>query len=223
MVNLGSIFGKSPFAPLQAHMEKAVESVESLKAYFEAMSKDNPETLETLKQQILDAEKAADQIKNNIRNHLPRSLFLPIDRRELLNVLEFQDSIADTSQDIVELLELRQMILPPSLYEAVLEFIGIVEKTCLLSLEISQSFANLVETGFGTHTAENLHELIQRLSDMEDDADVVESNANKLLFHLEEQMKPVDVVFWYEVFKWIGNLADYCKKIANRIRLMVAR
>jgi hypothetical protein len=50
----------------------------------------------------------------------------------------------------------------------------------------------------------------------------LEDELVRKMFEVEDKMKPVDVVFWYEVFEWIGDLADYSKKTGNRLRLMIA-
>ena len=47
------------------------------------------------KQKIVDEicrlESEADEIKNDIRGHLPKSIFMPVDRRDLLEILILQD------------------------------------------------------------------------------------------------------------------------------------
>ena len=37
MINIASIFAKSPFKPLREHMDKVVESVVPLNEFFEAL------------------------------------------------------------------------------------------------------------------------------------------------------------------------------------------
>ena len=65
--------------------------------------------------------------------------------------------------------------------------------------------------------------MIDEGSKAETEADNLEDMLVKKLFEVEDQMKPVDVVFWYEVFEWIGDLADYSKKTGSRLRLMIAQ
>jgi uncharacterized protein Yka (UPF0111/DUF47 family) len=36
-------------------------------------------------------------------------------------------------------------------------------------------------------------------------------------------MKPVSVVFWYQMIHWIGDLADFSEKVGDRMRLLIAR
>ena len=67
-----------------------------------------------------------------------------------------------------------------------------------------------------------LMEMIDQVSIAETEADDLEDALVHKMFEVEDKMKPVDVVFWYEVFEWIGDLADYSKKTGNRLRLMIA-
>ena len=43
------------------------------------------------------------------------------------------------------------------------------------------------------------------------------------LFAQEDNMKPVSVMFWYQLIQWIGDLADYAEKVGDRLRLLIAR
>ena len=65
--------------------------------------------------------------------------------------------------------------------------------------------------------------VIDEVSKAETEADNLEDMLVKKMFEVEDQMKPVDVVFWYQIFEWIGDLADYSKKTGSRLRLMIAQ
>ena len=84
MMNIVSMFAKSPFKPLMEHMDKVIESVNPLKDYFDALHQDAFSKLEEIHQQVITAESDADRIKKDVRNHLPLNIFMPINRRDLL-------------------------------------------------------------------------------------------------------------------------------------------
>ena len=109
MLNIARLFGKSPFAPLQSHMKKVAICIEKLATVFAALPKMDMEKIEKLVHELSDLEHEADLTKNDIRNHLPKSLFLPIDRAHFLEILSIQDSIADKAEDIGLLLTLRPL------------------------------------------------------------------------------------------------------------------
>ena len=45
-------------------------------------------------------------------------MFLPVDRRDLLEILDLQDSIADTAQDIAGMMFVRHMTLPEDMHRS---------------------------------------------------------------------------------------------------------
>ena len=38
----------------------------------------------------------------------------------------------------------------------------------------------------------------------------------------EDELGAVSVMLWYQQIQWIGDLADYAEKVANRLRLIIA-
>ena len=222
MINISSMFAKSPFKPMRDHMDKVIESIAPLKEFFEALHEKNFSKVEELQQQISEAEEEADKIKNEVRNHLPRSIFMPINRRDLLEMLDMQDTIADVAQDIVNLLNLRRMSLPEELCKEVVQFVEKAQSVCYMAQDLSREFEDVLESGFGQHGIKKLMEMIDRVSIAETEADDLEDALVHKMFEVEDKVKPVDVFFWYEVFEWIGDLADYSKKTGSRLRLMIA-
>ena len=118
-----SLFRRSPFTTLQQHMRVVVQCVDEVPGLFEALTSERRAEIVTIKDRIFALEEQADQIKNQLREQLPRSLFMPVDRRDLLDVLDMQDSIADVSQDIAGLLVERSMVVPEPLKESLLPFV----------------------------------------------------------------------------------------------------
>ena len=222
MINIASIFAKSPFKPLREHMDKVVESVVPLNDFFEALFQEDYSKVEKIQQQVIQAEKEADSIKNEVRNHLPRNIFMPINRRDLLEMLDMQDSIADVAQDIVILLNIRRMSLTKELGQDVIHFVKKSQDVCYLARGLTQEFGDVIESGFGRHEIKKLLEMIDNVSIAETEADNLEDALVHRLYEVEEKMNSVDAVFWYKIFELIGDIADFSKKTGNRLRLMIA-
>jgi len=223
MTKLTSIFVKSPFKKMREHMLKVVECVTLLPEFFDALHKGDHDQVIVFRDKVYDAEHAADAIKNEMRDNLPRSIFMPINRRDLLDILDLQDSIADTAQDIVTVITNRNMIPPQELREKIMQYLAIAQETCLMVGDISQDFDILIETGFGHKEAERILNMIERLSEKESVADTTGLEISRRLFDVEKQMNPIDVIFWYNVFDLMGDLADYSEKVGNRLRLLLAQ
>lgn len=214
-----SLFGRSPFTPLQTHMEKVRECVLKIPALFGAIKEENYERLASISEEISKLEHDADLIKNDIRNHLPKSLFLPIDRRQLLEILSLQDHIADRAEDIALLLNLKNVTIPPHLDNDLQNFIRInletFEDTCLIVKELHE----LLESSFGGIEAEKVSTMVQCVAYKEHEADVIQNQMLKKLFTLEGELSYATFYVWIHALKALGEISNLSERLANRIRM----
>ena len=65
--------------------------------------------------------------------------------------------------------------------------------------------------------------MVDQLNKIESDTDQMGLELTRSLFAHEDDMKPVSVVFWYDLITMIGDMADSSEKIGNRLRLLLAR
>lgn len=217
-----NLFGRSPIKPMQEHIKVVVRCAGEVPGLFEALGAGDQTKVIEVKDRIFALEQEADNIKNELRAHLPKSLLMPVDRRDLLEVLDMQDSIADTAQDIAGLLVERPMEVPESLKEPLLGLTRRCVQACDKAAEIIGELDELVETGFRGRESERVSEMVDELNKIEDDTDQMGMELTHLLFGQEDEMKPVSVMFWYQLIQWIGDLADYAEKVGNRLRLLLA-
>ena len=220
---LTSLFGRSPFKPMQEHIGVVARCAAQVPELFEALCAGDQEKVVSIKERIYELEQEADDIKNELRAHLPKSLLLPVDRRDLLEVLDMQDSIADTAQDIAGLLFERPMEVPENLKDPLLALTRRCVDACDQAVKIIGELDELVETGFRGRESDRVSEMGAELNKIESDTDEMGTELVRRLFAQEDQMKPVSVMFWYELIQWIGDLADYAEKVGNRLRLLLAR
>ena len=224
MPTISSLFGgHAPFKQLQEHMRVVRACAAHVVPLFDAMLAENADALKVEATAIFDAEAEADTIKNALRAHLPRSLFMPVDRRDLLDVLHEQDAIADTAEDIAGLLLRRDMLPPADLHAPLRALAARCVEVVDQCAEIIEEFDELVEVGFRGRTAERVGDRVAALNSAEDDADRLERVAGGVLFALEDEMKPVSVMLTYQLIEWVGDLADHAEKVANSVRLLIAR
>lgn len=217
------LFGHSPFKPMQQHIAVVVDCAGQVPDLFEALCDGDQAKVAEIKDKIFDLEQQADDIKNELRAHLPKSLMMPVDRRDLLEVLDMQDSIADTAQDIAGLLIERPMEVPPGLKEPLLAFTRRCVDACEESAKIIGELDELVSTGFGGRESEAVSAMVDVLNKIESETDQMGMELTHKLFEEEDRMKPVSVMFWYQLIQWIGDLADFAEKVGNRLRLLLAR
>ena len=219
---LGNLFARSPVRPLQEHMRAAVACAREVLPLFEDMAAHRTDTLPAHRARIDELEHEADRIKNEIRLHLPKRLFMAFERRDMLEILDCQDSIADVAQDIAELVDQRQMQLPDALAEPVLELIRRVISACEQAEKVIDELDELVETGFGPRESARVEEMVAELNRIESETDELCERASRVLFALEAELG-VSTFFWYQLIGWIADLADFAERVGNRTRLLIAR
>ncbi|MES9964036.1 MAG: TIGR00153 family protein [Candidatus Sedimenticola sp. 20ELBAFRAG] len=220
---IASLLGSSPFKPLQAHMRIVNECVNEVPALFDALLKGDNAVLTEQKDKIFAKEGEADLLKHELRAHMPKSLFMPVDRRDLLEMLDLQDSIANIAQDIAGLMMERDMSVPTGMGEQVEAFVQRCVDTCNHASTIIEELDELIETGFRGREASKVEEMVEALNKLEDETDEMGIALTRTLFSMEDDLKPVSVMFWYQMLQWIGELADSAEKVGDRMRLLIAR
>jgi predicted phosphate transport protein (TIGR00153 family) len=217
------LFGQSPFLPLQTHMRVVMECARETQPLIEALIRDDQVTVVKVKDRIFEREAEADRIKNELRLQLPRSLFMPVDRRDLLEVLHMQDAIANTAQDVAGLLIERQMSIPEFMHDPLIALTSRCIDTCEHSASIIETLDELLAMGFRGREVEKVDAMLAELNSIEDETDELGITLARSLFKHESEMDPVSVMMWYRLIEWIGDLADYAEKVGDRLRLLIAK
>jgi len=217
------IFGHSPVEPLQKHIDKVILCVEQLIPYFEATLETDWNKAQQIQHTIVELENDADEIKNQLRLHLPSSLFMPVDRRDVLEVLDLQDQIANKTKDISGLTLGRHMTIPPSISETYMALLHrCIDATKQAQIAINE-LDELVVTGFRGDEAKRVKEMINKLHTIENETDQIQVRLRAELFKIEGDLPPVDVMFIYKIIEWTGDLADAAQSTGNRLQLMLAK
>jgi predicted phosphate transport protein (TIGR00153 family) len=214
---ISSLFGRSPIRPMQQHMKAAVACAQEVLPLVEAMAAGDAAAIAERRTEISRLEHAADEIKNEIRGHLPRRFFMAVSRRDMLEILDHQDSIADRAQDIADLAEIRTMMIPETMREPMLELVRRVIAAC----EQAERVINHLETGFSEREVARVEEMINAVNREESETDAVAERCLRTLFEIEDQLG-VSTLFWYRIIQWIAEMADYAERVGNRLRLLIA-
>jgi hypothetical protein len=221
MAWIDKLVSRSPIGPMQEHMQAALACAKRIEPLVEAMASGDHAALQTERAEIDRLEHQADEIKHEIRRHLPRRLMLAMERRDMLEILDCQDSIADVTQDIAELADQRGMVLPAELVEPFRRLAARVVVACEQAARIINELDELLETGFAGREVSRVEEMISELARIESETDDLQDAACRKLFALESELG-VATVYWHQMVLWIADLADYAERVGNRLRLLIA-
>lgn len=221
--NIANLFGRSPIKPIKEHMATAHEASADLVPFFEALMQGDQATAEQVQRRISASENRADDIKKDLRLHLPDSLFMPVSRSDLLELLHAQDEVANTAQDIAGLATGRQMEIPAALQPLMKTFVDSAVAASAQALRAINELDELLESGFAGREVDIARRMTEELDDLERKSDKLEVEVRAALFKIEKDLPPVDVIFLYRVIDWIGDLADRAHSVGNRLQLLLAR
>ena len=218
-----SLFGRSPIGPMQQHMAKAHECAANLLPFIEASMAGDWSQAEQIQQQMARLEQEADKLKKDVRLNLPKSLFLPVPRSDLLELLSVQDKVANRAEDIVGLMLGRQMQVPAALQVLMRQYVARTVDASAQALRAMNELDELLETGFAGREAKLVETLVEELGQIEQDTDRLQVEMRRGLFALEKELPAVDVMFLYQIIDWIGDVADRAQRVGNRLEQLLAR
>jgi len=217
------LFAKSPIKPLQEHIDKVHCCAVQLIPFFEAVAADDWEQTETVRAGISRLEREADTLKREIRLGLPRGLFMPVERTDLLELLTQQDKIANRTKDIAGRITGRHLSIPQEIQTDFMAYL----RRCLDATELAQKAINeldeLLETGFKGREVNLVENMVQQLDNIEDDTDTLQRKLRTSMQAAEHKYNPIDVMFLYQIIEWVGDLADQAERVGARLELMLAR
>lgn len=221
MRTIARLFGKSPFAPLKVHMKKVASCVEKLQELFKAFQEGESDKLPSLAKTISKLEYEADLTKNDMRNHMPKSLFLPVERYDLLQILHIQDSIADTCEQIGITLTLHHLDIPASMQESLSEFIAKSLETFEKTHHVILEFDNLIESTFGGIEAEKVKMLTEEVSYVDHQSTKLKNSLSRHLFEIAPELPYQVFYLWIRLFDDIARFSKLSERLCGRVRMIL--
>ncbi len=217
------LFGKSPFGPLVEHTIKVHECVEMIRPLMEAVANEDYREILNLQNRISKLEYEADLIKHEVRSHLPRRYFLPVDRADIDRFLSCQDKIADKTEDFAVILTLRKTRLHPNIIDKFFEFVDQVFQVTGTLLNAAIELKNLAEVSFSGAEAQIVIERITKLNEEEWLADRIARSLSKDIYSLEKELDPIDIIFYEKMLLTLSDIANEAENAGDMLRTMIVK
>ena len=217
------IFAKSPFVSLQKHMDIGKQAAIALQNFLTSAGVSDWSKAKQYRQEIIDLEHAADDIKNQIRTHLPKSLFMSVSREDLLDLVYTMDGIPNTAKDISGIMIGRQMEIPNQIAEQFSAFVKAAIKAAKQASAAIEKVDEVRRGGFSSSDADLLQDLVAELEILEHENDDLEAALRNDFFEIEKDFPAVDVMFLYDIFNRIGSLADISQTVGHILIRLVSK
>lgn len=219
---LANIFGSSPVMPLEKHVGIAYKCTSELRGFFAAAVKGDWEKAGRYREKIIQLEHDADDLKKKIRLRLPKSLFMPVPREDLLELLLVQDKMANRAKDVSGIVFGRKMVIPPLIADEFLEFVDRNIDAAKQARKSVRELDELFTSGFRGAEVALVESLLEELDQIETDTDDRQAALRGSLFNVEKDLDPVNVVFLYKVIELTGEIADMAERVGRRLELLLS-
>ncbi len=219
---LANIFGSSPVQPLEKHIDIAYRCARKLRPLLEAVIEgDWDKTLE-VRAEIEALEHEADDLKKEIRLNMPKSLFMPVPREDLLELLLVQDRIANRAKDVSGVIIGRRMQIPEPIADKFVEFVDRNIDAAKQARKSVRELDELFTVGFKGAEVSLVADMIEKLDRIETHTDEQQTILRTALFEIEKTLDPIDAMFLYEVISLTGEIADMAERVGRRLELLLS-
>jgi predicted phosphate transport protein (TIGR00153 family) len=219
MRSIAGLFSRSPFSPLQQHIDEVADCVAMVPDILAAFTAGDAGRLEVLAEEVSKQEHQADLVKNEIRNHMPKSLFMPVARGSLLEILALQDDIADAVEDLASLLTLRKTPMIIEVKGDLHDFVAKNLEAFELAKAVIHELDRLLETGFGGQEARRVTEMVERVAFKEHEADIIQVRLLKYIMQNDGSLSPAEFYLWSNMLSCIAAISNQSENLALRVRM----
>ena len=219
---LANIFGSSPVMPLEKHIDIVFRCAKKLRPLFEAVIADDWDTALAVRADIEALEHEADNVKKEIRLNMPKSLFMPVPREDLLELLLVQDKIANRSKDVSGVIIGRRMQIPEAIADMFVEFVNRNIDAAKQARKSVRELDELFTAGFKGAEVALVSDMIEKLDRIETHTDEQQTVLRSALFEIEKTLDPIDAMFLYEVIQLTGEIADMAERVGRRLELLLS-
>lgn len=221
--SLSGLLRGSPFKPIQEHMRVVFSCVCLIPPLFDAVYREDAQHVIEFSSQIKELETNADKLKSTFRLNMPKSLFLPVDRKDLLSLIGDQDKIADTAEDIGKIFLYRDMAVPEGIKELLDELLEGTMEISAAARQMIEELDELLEVGFAGREIDKVTRMIAGVRRSEHNIDDIVHRINRKLFSIEKDLDPVSAMFWYRIIDLVARISDQSENLADRLLLFLSK
>ncbi len=214
------LLSKSPMDGLIEHYDKIAQCVDIINESMECyLTGGTCKEMEELAEAIDDVEHVADNIKRRIRNHLPRRLFMAVDKTLFLNYTNKQDNILDAAQDALSWLAMRRVDIPETYHKPFVSILdGVQQATHLLGPALKATI-NLVNGS--SIDREGTKQAYRRVRDMRSNVREEANYLRRTIFNSDRDFK--DIYQLMHFVDCLNEMAHNSASCADILRAMIAR
>ena len=190
-------------------MERACEAAEYLQTILEHF---DPEKLAGQLEEMHKIEHEADIEKHNLMQKLAKEFITPIEREDIILLLQQIDNVTDFVEDVVRKMFMYNVT---SIRSEAIEFSAIIRECCKESRDALSELP-----GFQKSNA-RLKEAVIKVNDFEEAGDRLYCAAIRRLY--TEHAEPLERITWTNMFDWLEACCDACEDVMESVEMVVMK
>jgi hypothetical protein len=220
---IGKFFGSSPFKYIAEHTKKVHECVKLLEPLTEALLEEDYKKIEELHDRMSRTEHEADQIKTLIRDEISKVYLLSVEKSELKQFIQMQDSVADSAEDYCVVLLLRKTKVPRELREDFTAFMRQVIKVSDHLLSVAEELSAVAKAAFTGEEADRVLKAIDQIGYEEWQADKLQRKFARHAYSIEDKLDCITLIFIDKYCRTLSAVANNAERAAKFLHNVIAK
>jgi predicted phosphate transport protein (TIGR00153 family) len=212
-----------PFKILMAHFDRVCASVQKLNEMIEFYIEGDFTEASNVSVEISRLEHEADEIKRHLRATMPRMILMPVSRGDLLEILTHNERIADSAQDVAQILDMRETAIPEELQPMLKSFLNHIVDSVMALRKMMDHLGHVFESAFARIETDEMIDLGHHVHEHEYKADSIGKQLSKATYALEGEVSPLTVVHILRFTDVMDRVADNAENSALKIVLVVSK
>ena len=186
----------------------AVKISEMLKEFIENFDSHKSKEVES---KVHKLENDADQNLHRILNYLISDFLPPIDREDIVLLVNRIDDTIDCIDEIVINLDIYNIL---SLREDLKDYIELINNVCFMQKDMMEKFKT-------TKKYEEVQKIVIEINNKEEQGDKLYEKSIKELY--ENETNPIEIMKWNTIYNSLENCFDSFESVANTIGEIVLK
>jgi hypothetical protein len=221
---LKKLFIKSPFDPIVAHAKVIQKTVEKLNTAFILFFEGEYTEMEKICREVIDLETEADTMKKKIRENLPSGILMPVDRGDILTLINHQDKIADQAENLAQWLLIKETgSVPLKMIEHMKKIMETNVKIVEAYAHAVKEFQDVIETIFMKKEITDVMVHIKTVEQLEGEIDRIQFALRNSFFDVREKIDPVSLYYTTKLIDISSDISDKAEASVHRLRILISR
>ena len=182
------------------NIEIAYQISNILKEYIDKFKTEDSEEIE---QKVHKLENDADYNLHNLKNYLVKDFLPPIDREDIIILVNKIDDVIDNLDEIVIDFNILNVT---DLREDINDFIDLICKITIKLKDMMNYFKNMKKY-------DETKKIIIDINNLEEQGDKLFENAIKNLYNTQKDA--IEILKWHKIYECIENSIDSCESVAD--------